>query len=244
MEYLLNMLTSRIIVIVHDVTPYYEQEIVILLNMLKPLINNNIAAAVVPDWHDMRLSFLHKSFNEILKNAFGELLLHGLTHYRNRSISLYSMLTNHSDEFVGLHTDEIASRLHEGQHLFYQIFGSKARGFVPPAWKKGYLHAELLAAQGIDYCLDMFSIHSFKRNKIPLATWSWDWGQLNCLGYVGEVMGTFLFHVRTSTPCIVFHPKDVTTGYVQLGIKRVKNFLHQGFRPVLPWEVILHNENA
>ncbi len=232
------MTPENFIVIIHDVTPCHGVKIKAILNVLKPLITKNLAVAVVPKWHGSNWSYSDREFTDIIKHASGEILLHGFTHYRPKCDNILSALTMQSDEFTDLNAKEVISRLQMGQQFIKDRFDSEASGFVPPAWIKGKIRSDMLSYSDIDYYMDMLSVNCNDGKRISLATWSWDWGVLNCLGYIGELTGHFLYTLRQSVPCIVFHPKDAESGYVQFGVKRIRHFLNKGFVPVLPKDTI------
>lgn len=218
------------LVVIHDVTPQFVESIAAILDRLEPLIRRCVAAAVVPQWHGQPWAN-DGGFAGWVKAHFGEVLLHGYTHRRERGGSL-SWLTDGADEFVGMPAVAIVERLQRGQAILTEAFGRPAAGFVPPAWQRGPVDSALMAACGLHYCAGLTRIERVEGRPIPLSTWSWDAGKVPQLGLLGGVAGAAMFTLRCrSLPCIVLHPLDVERGYLQYGLARVRAFLAVGRQP-------------
>lgn len=166
----------RMIVIVHDVAPVHDRPLAEIVGRLKPFIGNKLAAAVVPCWHGKQL--VSSSFAVWTAESFGELLLHGYTHRRERGRGAISMATRGADEFNGLEPAAIAERLCAGQRVLADVFGAPARGFIAPAWQLGQTTRRMLSAHGICYEVGFTKITMADARRIPISTCGWDLGVL------------------------------------------------------------------
>jgi predicted deacetylase len=221
------------LVVIHDVAPPLLSSVRAILAQVHPLVQTNVAAAVVPRWHGTQLSRAHRGFIELVQTNCREILLHGYTHHRVGH-GLISALTGGADEFVSLSAVEAIERLRRAQAVLTEVFGEAAVGFVPPTWHRGPLTDHLLAEAGLRYCIGLTRITCSPRAPIPLATWSWDLGVIAFSGYLGELAGTILFTCRRSAiPCVVFHPVDQRRGFVERGIRWIQTLLDQGRQPVV-----------
>ena len=223
---------------IHDVTPQFSQPITTILDQLNPLVGDSIAAAVVPRWHGEPWKEA-QSFAELVKARFGEMLLHGYTHRRDRGCSLLSWVTDLADEFAGISATAAVGRLRRGQAIIAQVFGEPALGFIPPAWQRGMIRGGLLAECGLYYCVDWTGIECVDGTRAALSTWSWDAGTVPQTGRLCEVAGAAMHALRGhSVPCVVFHPADVHRGYLPRGLALVRTFLANGRRPVTFGEIV------
>lgn len=222
---------------VHDVSPKHEPQLRAIFDALRPLVGNRVSAAVIPypdgrDWPPWSTGF-----SAFIKDRTGEILLHGLTHRRVGSRSLFSWVIRHCDEFATLAPGEAESRLHAGREKLAALFGIRPRGFVAPAWRPGALTPAMLESAGIEYRVGFRNILR-SGLRIPLATCSWDWGRLGVTGWPGEFLGDLLRLRRGAIPCIVIHPADVGRGFLRRAVRRIESLATQGGRPVLVSECI------
>src|SRR5512145_1023175 len=240
------------LVVIHDVAPPFLEDIRGIIRQLRPLIGSDLAAGFVPCWYGQSVvvgadahressqSSMHcreRDFITLVRAAFGEILLHGWTHYRCQG-GLISLLTSGADEFAALPPDAALARLCAGQRVVYALFGAPAAGFIPPAWQSGGV-AHALCSGGLSYRMGWMSIDTVWGARIPLVTWSWDLGRMACLGYAGDLLGVACSLLRYDTiPCVVFHPSDVRRGYLGHGVYLVRKLLAEGRRPILPMQLI------
>jgi hypothetical protein len=227
------------LVVVHDVTPLLVRPLTTILETFAPLVARRITAAVVPCWHNQPGACAKTHFAAFLIHHFQEVILHGYTHQRERGAGLVSALTAGADEFAGLTAAAAVARVRRGQEALCALTGVPAAGFVAPAWQRGRLSPDLLAACGIDWYVGMMAIVSTGGTQVRLATWSWDTGRFAHLGALGEAFGVLTYALRRrAVPCVVLHPADVSRGSVVLGQYLVRTFLAQGRRPASFGELI------
>ena len=224
-------------VIVHDVTPAFGAEVDWILDQFCPYVGHQISGAAVPRWHGRDRDLEDRGQWELWAGKFGELLLHGWTHYRPHRPGLVSWLTGRADEFSGMPLGEIRQRISDAQSQMKSILGLSLRGFVPPAWQFPCRLDEVQSVE-IDYILRFQRLEISDGSSIAVATWSWDWGWLPGTCRVGAMLGDIrhAWH-RKAVPVIVLHPADVRRGCVPPAVRLVRRFLHAGWKPVLPGEI-------
>jgi Uncharacterized protein conserved in bacteria (DUF2334) len=234
----LSEIDRRFAVVVHDVSPAFLPQLATIAAALTPRVGRQMAAAVVPCWHGRPIEGQGGGFSRFVTGAFGEVLQHGYTHRQDRP-GVLSLFTGRSDELVGLPRDEVRRRLGLGRELLGHALGVAPAGFVPPAWQVGRATAEELGRCGFRYLATFGAIRAASGPKIPLATWSWDWGVLGPLGPVGQRFGDVYWRLRPATlPCVVVHPADVERGYLPRVLQVVDRLLRQGRTPGLVSELL------
>src|SRR5687767_10608016 len=166
----------RFVICIHDATPAYARETRLMIRDLAPLVGRRLAFGVVPDWFGEWPLAAHPAYCRMVQDASEELLLHGYFHRRQRGAGPISWLTQGSDEMSGLDPDETRRTLERAQHVFSQVFGAPARGFLAPGWQSGHVRPASRIA-GLEHVLGYFSLESQAGHKVPLATWTWDCGR-------------------------------------------------------------------
>jgi hypothetical protein len=220
-------------VVVHDVAPVFRPQLARIAEALRPRVGRKLAGAVVPCWHGRPIDGHQGDFGRFVAGAFGEVLQHGYTHRQDRP-GVLSLLTGRSDELVGLPREEVRRRLGLGRELLRRGLGVAPAGFVPPAWQVGRATKEVLAGCGFRYLATFGAIRAASGARVPLATWSWDWGILEPLGRVGQQFGDVYGRLRPAAlPCVVVHPADVDRGYLPRVLEVVDRLLGRGRTPGL-----------
>ena len=228
------MMPKQFHVSIHDVTPSWQQTITVILDHLEPLLDGVVSGAVVPKWHGEPLTDASDNFVGLVKERFGQVLLHGYTHQRPEGWGPLTWLTDRADELAGLPAAAAIERLQQGQAIMQQVFDAPCRGLVAPAWQMGHLTPNMLKSAGISYAVGLTRLVNGAGGAVPLATWSWDAGRLAALGYITEWLGrlTFAIH-RHALPCLVFHPADVERGFLHRGLRLIRTLLDAGYQPIL-----------
>lgn len=230
---------TAFIVTLHDVAPRFSEQIARITDQLEPLIGDRLAAAVVPCWHGHPIRRDDHDFRRLVAGRFGEIMLHGFHHQRERGRGLVSLLTRGADEFNGLSVGETRRRLRAGQNVLQTLFGRPASGFIAPTFQRGRVTPELLAECGIDCCIGFRRIDLSNGSRIPVATWCWDMGhsQLLCLG--GHVYGNARYGLIPGlVPSLALHPVDVERGFLGRISGLVERLLEEGRRPILPQSLL------
>ncbi len=149
-------------------------------------------------------------------------------------------LTDSSDEMNGLDSLQTAALLERGQRDFAAAFGSRARGFLPPAWQRGHVHqgnaasSTRLERTGLEHLLGFFSLQSSEGKRIPLATWTWDCGRWSALGHLGHGIGRVLHSTTGAVPVLAIHPSDIARGFWPAILRLVRGFIDRGYEPSTP----------
>src|SRR5262245_51495854 len=128
---------KRFLVCIHDATPAFARETQFMVRELAPVVGRRLSQAVVPDWHGTWPLAASRDYCALIRESSEELLLHGYFHQRRRGWGPASFLAGRSDEMNGLSPDETRRTLDRGQHVFTEVFGAPARGFLAPAWQRG-----------------------------------------------------------------------------------------------------------
>ena len=198
------------------------------------MVGQRVAGAVVPCWRGWPITDGQPWFTEMIARQFDELLLHGYTHYNDRGLGGVGLLTGRCDEFNGLDPQSAERRIASAQTVLAEVFSRPVLGFVPPAWRPGPVTLEMLARQGLFYCVGMHQVVFTTGSHIPLVTWSWDCGVIAGLGYLGELYGSLSNTVRRrALRAVVIHPLDVDRGFLQRALERIALLVNQGCQPVL-----------
>ena len=236
---------NRFVVCVHDVMPQNQNNLQTIFNTLQRLIPFQYSVAVVAQpWVDEPAAsrdWLSQSVSQA-----GEVLFHGLTHQRQKSLDPFSVLVNHSDEFRRLNANQTAKNIQTGVNLLAQLTSQPITGFAPPAWCTGLVDSSVLRQHNLNYLTRYFEIVTADDDRIRTNTWSWDCGRYRWMGYVGEYSGR-VFSLRNSIPQIVLHPADVDRGFLPFAVCRIEKLLAAGAQPVLYREVhdaVLHSQIA
>jgi hypothetical protein len=237
---LLHHHTARqFLIIVHDVAPPFLGLLQQISTQLRSLVGNAVAGAVVPCWHGTPLSSSDEPFICHVKEAYGELLLHGYTHYSAHAQGPVAYLTEQANEFTSLTPISATRRIQAGQSDMKHYLGVPVHGFVPPAWQFGPITPALLKTCGLTYQLGFYSLQAAGCITQPLAVWSWDCGRFRALGLAGDALGT-LHHVLfpNAMPCIVLHPRDVERGFLEHALSIIRRLLAAGWQPILPGNIL------
>jgi peptidoglycan/xylan/chitin deacetylase (PgdA/CDA1 family) len=223
-----------LLICIHDATPAWAHETHSIIRDLAPLVGRRLAFGVVPDWHAQWPLAKHPDYCRLLQDASEDLLLHGYFHRRLRGWGPTSLLAERSDEMNGLDADETRRTLDRGQHVFTDVFGAPARGFLAPAWQSGHVRLRTWSTSRLDHVLGFFSLESRFGRRIPLATWTWDCGRWGWLGYLGHGLGRLLTSLGARVPVLAIHPRDVTRGFWPTTLGLTRALVDQGYEPTTP----------
>ena len=131
----------------------------------------------------------------------------------------------------GLCADETRRTLERGQRVFTEVFGAPARGFIAPAWQRGYVSLMEGNLFGLDHVLGFFSLDSRAGRKVLLATWTWDCGRWSWLGNVGHGIGWLLQSLHRGVPTLAIHPADLERGFWPMTLRLIGQLLEAGYEP-------------
>jgi hypothetical protein len=221
----------RFLVCIHDATPAFARETGTMIRDLAPLLGRRLSFAVVPDWHGEWSLAAHPDYCRLLRESYGELLLHGYFHRRQRGWGPATWLAERSDEMNGLDPEETRHTLDRGQRVFTEVFGEPARGFIAPAWQRGRLRVSDANIPGLEYALGFFSLESMSGRKVPLATWTWDCGRWGWLGHVGHGAGWLSQSLNRGVPALAIHPRDLARGFWPRILRLTRELVEADYEP-------------
>ena len=141
------------------------------------------------------------------------------------------MLTDGADEMNGLDPEETIRTLERGQHVFAEVFGETARGFLAPGWQPGYVRRRYAKSVGLEHVLGFFSLESWTGRRIPLATWTWDCSRWGWTGHLGHGIGTLLHSLDRGVPTLAIHPRDLERGFWPKILRLTEELLESGYEP-------------
>jgi peptidoglycan/xylan/chitin deacetylase (PgdA/CDA1 family) len=219
------------LVCVHDASPAWARETRLIIRDLAPLVGRRLSVGVVPDWHGAWPLARHPDYCRLVHEGAEELLLHGYVHRRRRGFGPVSWLTSGSDEMNGLDGGETRRALARGQRVLTDVFGAPARGFLPPAWQRGYVSRANAHDLGIEHVLGFFSLAAWTGRTVPLATWSWDCGRWPPLGHFGHAVGRLRHALGGGVPTLAIHPADLARGFWPRVLRLVRDLLDRGHEP-------------
>jgi predicted deacetylase len=222
------------VVSVHDIAPRQAAAISQIFRVLEPLVGDVISAAVIPcpdstPWSGMPGA---EPLRRLVSRGAREVVAHGWAHRRAAPLDVFSRMVGCCDEFAGLDeaaTGELLCRALRGTR---ELFGTRVRGFVAPAWRSAHAPA-FVGKDALGFVAGWSRLHRLHRPALPLATWSWDAGPITALGLLAELSGRGRALRRGAIPVIAIHPADVRCGYLPRAVAQVKRHLGRGGRPVV-----------
>ncbi len=170
---------------IHDVSPRFEIEVDLLLDLLAPYVGNKLAMLVVPNhWGDSPIVPGSAFANRLRgwSDAGIEIFLHGFSH-RDESVhrgilnrARGRFMTAGEGEFLGLPIADAASRIAAGRSLLQDVTGRPVAGFIAPAWLYGFGVRRVLEEMDIPLAEDHFRVWSPARRSTlargPVITWA------------------------------------------------------------------------
>lgn len=229
----------QFVICIHDATPAFARETRALVRDLAPLVGRRLCFGVVPHWHGAWPLAHHRGYAELIRDSSDELLLHGYHHRRRHGRGAVSWIADGSDEMNGLNAAETLAALQRGQHVFSELYGAPARGFLPPAWQRGHVRAGMADTE---YLLGFFSLDTRAGACIPLATWTWDCGRWSWLGHAGHAIGSLLHHDVRRVPVLAIHPRDAERGFRSHVLELARALLDRGYQPCTAAQLLEAND--
>jgi hypothetical protein len=202
-----------------------------MIRDLAPLVGRRLSFGVVPNWNGRWPLAAHPSYCRLIQESADELLLHGYSHRRQRGWGPTSLLAHHSDEMNGLDHSETRDTIERAQHVFVDVFGAPARGFLAPAWQVGHVGHSSAAAPGLDHLVGFFALESSSGRRVPLSTWTWDCSRWSWTGHVGHGIGSALHAFRRGVPTLAIHPRDLERGFWPTILRLTRKLLETGHEP-------------
>ncbi|MCS7279561.1 MAG: polysaccharide deacetylase family protein [Thermodesulfobacteriaceae bacterium] len=164
---------KRVILELHDISPWYKKEFLQALNFLEELNLKKISLLVIPNlWNNYSL-LEYQCFVNLLRDFGGEIILHGFTHLGKRKL-VQMLWTDGEGEFEGLSLEETHKKVKKGKILLENL-GFSSKYFVPPAWiSNPYLEEVLwsLGFRGVAYRCKLKDLKEKKAFFSPVLTFS------------------------------------------------------------------------
>jgi uncharacterized protein len=176
----------RLLVSIHDVTPYHLHRLEQLVPMVEEVVGQGkFALLVVPDFHREGRLDKDPAFAKRLRGWAEdgcEIFLHGFRHLDESAHVSFSAglkakrLTAGEGEFLGLNFNEADQKLIDGRKMVEDIIGRAVTGFVAPAWLYSPDSLRAIAHQGFTLCEDHFRVWNPQSQKVyargPVVTYA------------------------------------------------------------------------
>jgi len=210
------------IISIHDVSPYFQKEIEVILEELKDIKKSFL---VTPLWNGSHS--LNKDFLAMLADE--DLAIHGLTHKTNKSDYLGKLLLmskGSCKEFYGLNETETRDKIETAKKLFEDLHYRKPTGFIPPMWYHNNHSIMVLKDLGFTYTESEMAFINLHDNvstfSIPVC---FDFGNNKILSSVA-VFGWrhILKYLRQSLIRFSIHPSDIKNGFLPDILEIIKWF--------------------
>lgn len=217
----------KVVVSIHDVSPYFNSEIEIILNELEGVKKSLL---VTPLWNESNT--FNKDF--ISRIAGEELVLHGLTHrtYKKDYIGkLLLMSTSSFKEFYQLSQKETRDKIAIAMELFQDSFHKSPTGFIPPMWYHNQYSIELLKEFGFCYTESTTAFINLQtEQKIRTMPMCFDFGNNQLLNYISVYGWKYFFkHIKQPLLRLSIHPADVKHGFLPDIIDLIKWLQDQNY---------------
>ncbi|AEH45463.1 deacetylase-like protein [Thermodesulfatator indicus DSM 15286] len=197
---------KKIIIELHDVSPFYKNEFFEALKLIFEEEINKYCILLIPNYKNKYNIEQHVKFTNLIKACKQEIILHGYEHTGENSLK-YFWATNGEGEFNKLNKKETFKRIIEGKKIFKKL-ELKTSYFVPPAWiSNKFLESALIKHdfKGISY---REKINFFSKKKIftPTITFS----NRYLLSEISKWSSEILFQLFSKFPTIRFaiHMRD------------------------------------
>jgi predicted deacetylase len=137
----------------HDVTPAFENDVLISYDRLNDLGISSFTLLVTPLYGQKKSNTLsnHELFCEYLRSLNLEMSLHGYTHVSK---------SGNSNEFRGIPQEKVVQKIRSSIALFRKGLGEKPVGFVPPLWNAPKRVLDAVGKLGLDYCVVGNRLHT------------------------------------------------------------------------------------
>ncbi|MEO8376821.1 MAG: DUF2334 domain-containing protein [Candidatus Sumerlaeota bacterium] len=172
-----------------------------------------------------------RDLEAMLRGYAGEIVQHGYDHAALRRFHPLNILTADRNEFTGRGRDEAIKRVADGKAMLEEMAGRTVGTFLPPTWDRGALTPWILFDSGFQQVIGLKALLHADGQRHALATFSWDCGRFEKLGWAGEALGYLLWLKSNSTPVIALHPDDVRRGFLKRIRSLVRRLRNEGFFP-------------
>jgi predicted deacetylase len=134
------------IVEIHDVSPFYKQEVYQAVEFLQRLRIDKFSLLVIPNYMEEYPLYKHMDFVGFLKALEQEIVLHGYSH--KAKVKLSQILYTYGEgEFGEGGIEETYQKIEKALDIFESL-SLTAKFFVPPAWISNPWMEDVLSAFG------------------------------------------------------------------------------------------------
>lgn len=223
-------------VTLHDVTPFFEDAVRRVMDALEPIVGRRLGMAVVPRWHGRAPCVGDERFWSFVGEHAGEVLLHGYEHVQPRFSGVAGVCK--ANEMRGLDENTARERIERGQGDLLRFLGTRAEGFLAPAYERGGATDAALEACGFSWALGWGSVRDFSGRRQRLATYVWDVAPVRGAGYLGEAIGHFARLRPGVVPALAVHPQDIERGYLGRVVRIAERLVGSGHVAVSAGELL------
>jgi len=219
---------KKIVVSVHDATPRFHDECLIIFNKLDKIGVNQRTLLITPNFAgkypiDRDEKFIVMMERE--KQRGFELALHGLTH-RNF-------------EFYKKNYIEAKKSLQQGMEIFENAFGFLPKGFIAPQWLQSKGSLKAVEELGFDYTAVLRTLKYFNGKEYKTFPLNFDWGN-SFLDKIIIAGNKFIASLRgTGLIRFAVHPMDIPNGIFEKEMKILEKLIADGWKPVSYENLIL-----
>lgn len=172
----------RLLASIHDVSPRFEREVDVLVDLLASRLGGlRLAMLVVPDHWDAAPLDRSPAFGRRLRgwaDAGVEMFLHGWRHRDDTPGKGFARkhMTAGEGEFAGLSFVEARTRLADGRRVVEDATGRPVAGFIAPAWLYSDGARAAIAEAGYPLAEDHWRVWQPSTGRViargPVITWA------------------------------------------------------------------------
>lgn len=172
----------RLLASIHDVSPRFEREVDILVDLVASRLGGlRLAMLVVPDHWDAAPLDRAPVFGRRLRgwaDAGVEMFLHGWRHRDDTPGKGFAQkhMTAGEGEFAGLSLVEARMRLADGRRVVEDAIGQPVAGFIAPAWLYSDGARAAIAEAGYPLAEDHWRVWQPSTGRVvargPVVTWA------------------------------------------------------------------------
>lgn len=134
------------IVELHDVTPYYYDELCRCLELLSLVRIEKFSLLVIPNFREMYPLYKYPSFVKVLHHLHQEIVMHGYSHTSKFQLR-HILYTYGEGEMGGINLYEVFHKIESGLEILEAV-NLNADVFVPPAWIPNVYLEDILSVFG------------------------------------------------------------------------------------------------
>lgn len=224
---------KKLVLSIHDVTPFFLPELKIIFKELDKLNIKKYNLLIVPNWDNQHDISKNEEFIELIKKYLtqdSKIVLHGLTHKSNKRVhkTFRGIIPSEVLEFSNLNEKEAEKRIIEGLNLIKKTFNVKPVGFVPPAWVLNPKRIFVIKKYFKYYTT--YSAINYSKHKIKSRALCYTGGEIFLLDRLMILISSLAARFsKNKVVRLTIHPDDVRIGSFQTELKDIKNLIKKGY---------------